>query len=161
MTIKIRQGDASRPLVKEGTVVIAHVCNNRGGWGRGFVVSLSREYPEAERAYRSMNSRQRLLGTIQLAVVEKEDPRVVVANMIAQDGYRSPQNPRPLNLPALNQCLNSMASWLSRQPTPLLIQMPLLGGGLGGYGAEGDWDEHVLPLIEENLGQFDVRVLFL
>lgn len=31
--------------------MIIHVCNYQGGWDKGFVVALSRRYPEAERCY--------------------------------------------------------------------------------------------------------------
>lgn len=44
-------GDATDPKV-EGNKIIAHVCNDIGAWGRGFVLTLSRKFPEAERSYR-------------------------------------------------------------------------------------------------------------
>jgi O-acetyl-ADP-ribose deacetylase (regulator of RNase III) len=45
------RGDATTPVGK-GPKVIAHVCNDRGGWGKGFVLALSRRWPEPEAAYR-------------------------------------------------------------------------------------------------------------
>jgi O-acetyl-ADP-ribose deacetylase (regulator of RNase III) len=43
------RGDATVPSVK-GVKVIAHVCNDSGGWGKGFVLALSRRWPEPEKA---------------------------------------------------------------------------------------------------------------
>jgi len=43
------RGDATVPSVK-GVKVIAHVCNDSGGWGKGFVLALSRRWPEPEEA---------------------------------------------------------------------------------------------------------------
>ncbi|TGN76338.1 hypothetical protein E5083_14125 [Streptomyces bauhiniae] len=43
------RGDATAPCA-EGARVIAHVCNDIGGWGRGFVSALSKRWPEPEAA---------------------------------------------------------------------------------------------------------------
>ena len=43
-------GNATQP---EGRpAIIVHVCNDVGAWGRGFVLALSRRWPEPERRYR-------------------------------------------------------------------------------------------------------------
>ena len=44
-------GDATKP---EGTgrKIIAHVCNDIGAWGRGFVLALSKLSPAPKRAFR-------------------------------------------------------------------------------------------------------------
>ncbi|MFG2126703.1 hypothetical protein ACGFNV_02690 [Streptomyces sp. NPDC048751] len=44
--IRYVRGDATAPSVK-GVKVIAHVCNDIEGWGKGFVVALSRPADEA------------------------------------------------------------------------------------------------------------------
>ncbi|CDL35455.1 hypothetical protein AB6G67_09550 [Enterobacter hormaechei] len=36
------------PLKK--STVIAHIVNNKGKWGKGFVLSLSNKYPAAKKA---------------------------------------------------------------------------------------------------------------
>ena len=41
------RGDATAPSAK-GIKLIAHVCNDIGGWGKGFVVAVSRRWPEPE-----------------------------------------------------------------------------------------------------------------
>lgn len=82
------RGDATVPSVK-GVKLIAHVCNDIGGWGRGFVLALSRRWPEPEKAYRAWH-RDRAhndfgLGAAQFVQVE---PYVWVANLIGQRGIR-------------------------------------------------------------------------
>lgn len=68
------RGDATVPSVK-GVKVIAHVCNDIGGWGKGFVLALSRRWPEPEKAYRSWHRDRAAndfgLGAIQLVQVER------------------------------------------------------------------------------------------
>jgi O-acetyl-ADP-ribose deacetylase (regulator of RNase III) len=49
--LRIIKGDATSPQDK-GRKVIAHVCNDLGGWGKGFVLAVSRRWPEPERDYR-------------------------------------------------------------------------------------------------------------
>lgn len=39
-TIAYKRGDATQP-VGEGSKVLVHVCNDIGGWGRGFVLAVS------------------------------------------------------------------------------------------------------------------------
>lgn len=45
------KGDATSPQ-GDGTKAIVHVCNNIGAWGAGFVMAISRRWPEPEAAYR-------------------------------------------------------------------------------------------------------------
>lgn len=45
-------GDATHPH-GQGPKVICHVCNDIGGWGRGFVLALSRRWPQPEADYRA------------------------------------------------------------------------------------------------------------
>lgn len=44
------RGDATNPQAK-GPKVIAHICNDRGAWGKGFVLAISKRWPEPEAAY--------------------------------------------------------------------------------------------------------------
>lgn len=71
-TITYVRGDATAPQGK-GVKVIAHVCNDLGGWGKGFVVALSDRWREPEAAYRRWH-RERAsndfgLGAVQLVRV--------------------------------------------------------------------------------------------
>ncbi|MDN3353409.1 Appr-1-p processing protein [Actinomadura sp. DC4] len=113
------QGDATCPQVK-GPKVIAHVCNDRGGWGKGFVVAVSRRWPEPEAAYRQWH-RDRAgndfrLGAAQLVQVT---PDTWVANMIGQHGTRSSRSTGPpIRYDALRRCLHTLASHASGDVSP-------------------------------------------
>jgi len=52
--IECVQGDlfALMPYASPYLTIIPHVVNDIGGWGRGFVVSLGKVFPVAEKAYR-------------------------------------------------------------------------------------------------------------
>lgn len=83
------RGDATVPLGK-GVKVIAHVCNDIGGWGKGFVLAVSRRWPEPEAAYRAWH-RDRAhndfgLGAAQFVQVDRY---VWVANLVGQRGIRT------------------------------------------------------------------------
>ncbi|CAM5304452.1 hypothetical protein STANM337S_00515 [Streptomyces tanashiensis] len=80
------RGDATAPQAK-GVKIVAHVCNDLGGWGKGFVLALSRRWPEPEAAFRRWH-RERAgndfgLGAAQFVQVE---PYVWVANLVGQRG---------------------------------------------------------------------------
>lgn len=66
------KGDATSPQAS-GIKIIAHVCNDIGGWGKGFVLAISRRWPEPEKAYREWHcfrtSNDFKLGSIQLVKV--------------------------------------------------------------------------------------------
>lgn len=51
MTLQFIQGDATDPQAK-GNRIIAHICNNLGGWGKGFVLAISERWPQPEEEYR-------------------------------------------------------------------------------------------------------------
>ena len=49
----------------DGNKVIAHICNDGGGWGKGFVLAVSARWPEPEREYRKAVPGGLTLGSIQ------------------------------------------------------------------------------------------------
>lgn len=65
-------GDATLPL-GNGQCIIAHVCNDIGGWGKGFVRPLGKRYPKAEAEYRAWFQRKTdppfALGQVQFVEV--------------------------------------------------------------------------------------------
>lgn len=80
------KGDSTSPQTS-GIKIIAHICNDIGGWGKGFVLAISKRWPEPEKAYREWH-RDRAkndfaLGSIQIVQVE---PYIYIANMIGQRG---------------------------------------------------------------------------
>lgn len=67
------KGDATSPQAS-GTKIIAHISNDIGGWGKGFVLAISKRWPEPEKAFRLWH-RERAnndfaLGSIQIVQVE-------------------------------------------------------------------------------------------
>ncbi|MFI9250147.1 macro domain-containing protein [Streptomyces sp. NPDC053069] len=145
------RGDATVPSVR-GAKVIAHVCNDIGGWGKGFVLALSRRWPEPEAAYRAWH-RDRAkndfaLGAVQLVRVE---PYVWVANMIGQRGVRRGSKGVPVRYEAIDSALARLAGEVIGLGAS--VHMPRIGCGLAG----GTWSR-VEPLITERLAKRGISV---
>lgn len=161
------RGDATAPEGK-GVKVIAHVCNDLGGWGRGFVLALSRRWPEPEAAYRRWH-RERAhndfgLGAVQFVQVGDD---LWVANMVGQRGIlpsRSRPGSRsakrgapfssegaPVRYEAIDVGLGRIAA-RARQ-LGASVHMPRIGCGLAG----GVWSR-VEPLISGRLTRCGIPV---
>ncbi|WP_171169179.1 macro domain-containing protein [Streptomyces sp. I05A-00742] len=145
------RGDATTPLGK-GPKVIAHVCNDLGGWGKGFVLALSRRWPEPEQAYRRWH-RERAgndfgLGAAQLVRVE---PHIWIANMVGQHGIRTGSKGVPVRYEAIDAALEKVAEQAARIGAS--VHMPRIGCGLAG----GHW-ERVEPLIRTRLADRGIAV---
>jgi O-acetyl-ADP-ribose deacetylase (regulator of RNase III) len=150
-TITYLEGDATVPQAK-GNKIIAHVCNDAGGWGRGFVLAISRRWPEPESEYRRWH-RERAhndfgLGAVQLVKVKGD---TWVANMIGQHGVRGRSNPRPIRYEALETCLRRVAE--EAVELDASIHMPRIGCGLAG----GTWSE-VEPIVTSSLVEAGIEV---
>jgi len=141
--------------------VIAHVCNDIGGWGKGFVLAISRRWPEPEEAYRKwhagqlessppclLNTGECSFGEIQLVQVEES---LFVANMVGQRGIRRAKSKAPIRYEAVAQCLEKLGEWASENQAT--VHMPRLGCGLAG----GEWSE-VEPLLLAHLCERDIEV---
>src|ERR1044072_1671109 len=50
--ISYLKGDATSPQAK-GVKLICHICNDLGGWGKGFALAISRRWDEPEEKYRA------------------------------------------------------------------------------------------------------------
>ncbi|MEU0243242.1 macro domain-containing protein [Streptomyces sp. NPDC006235] len=149
--IRYVRGDATVPSVK-GVKVIAHVCNDIGGWGKGFVLAISRRWPEPEAAYRAWH-RGRAgndfgLGAVQFVQVERQ---VWVANMIGQRGTKTGSKGVPVRYEAIDTALEALAAKAGELGAT--VHMPRIGCGLAG----GKWSR-VEPLIEERLTRRGIPV---
>jgi O-acetyl-ADP-ribose deacetylase (regulator of RNase III) len=145
-------GDATDP-VGDGPRIIAHVCNNLGRWGRGFVLALSKRWAEPEQAYRrwwnQRNSTHLPLGHVQLVPVAAGE--LWVANMIGQHGIHGSDGKPPIRYPAVRQCLEELAvQALARGAS---VHMPRIGCGLAG----GEWSR-ISPLVKAALCERGVPV---
>jgi O-acetyl-ADP-ribose deacetylase (regulator of RNase III) len=166
-------GDATEPKVK-GNKIIAHVCNDIGGWGRGFVLSVSKKWPEPEKMYRRWYQEQENmllvpghsdvtigqkleLGAVQFVPVAyvglppfKE--QTYVANMIGQHGVLPKDNVQPIRYDAVEQCLKQVRAFVEHIGGAS-VHMPRIGCGLAG----GKWAE-MEPIIERALEGVDTYV---
>lgn len=127
------------PLTLAGKRIIAHVCNNMGAWGAGFVVPLGNRYPKAREDYLALTKAKKLrLGSVSYPCVALD---VVVANMVAQDGFPSKSHPVALDYKALGECLYDVGE--KADEIRATVHMPRIGCGIAG----GTWSL-VEPLIE-------------
>jgi len=133
-------GDATQPA--DRPAVIAHICNDVGGWGAGFVLALSNRWPEPEAWYRKWHESGEGfdLGATQVVLVE---PGLYVANMIAQHDIRPRDGVPPIRYEALRSALADLDDKVAPETT---VHMPRIGCGLAG----GTWDE-VGPIVKDTL----------
>ena len=145
------QGDATQPQVS-GVKIIAHVCNDLGGWGRGFVLAISKRWREPEREYRNWYRHRTEndfgLGAVQFVAVEEY---IWIANMIGQRGMKTGSQGPPVRYTAIATCLTLVAA--KAQELSASVHMPRIGCGLAG----GKW-EQVEPLIQTTLCAANVAV---
>ena len=132
-SIEYVQGDATQPI-GDGPKVIAHVCNDVGGWGRGFVVALSARWPQPEAAYRAWHrdrdSNDFELGAVQLVAV---DEALWVANIVGQHGLNHGPAGPPVRYEAIEAGLGDLAD--EAETLGASVHMPRIGCGLAG----GEW----------------------
>ena len=142
--MRVIKGDATSPQAR-GPKVVVHCCNDLGGWGKGFVLAVSKRWPEPERAYREWY-RGRAgndfgLGAIQVVQVK---PDTWVVNAIGQRGTRTGSKGVPIRYEALEACLGKVAEEALRLGAS--VHMPRIGCGLAG----GKW-ERIEPIVVEAL----------
>jgi O-acetyl-ADP-ribose deacetylase (regulator of RNase III) len=160
-TIKMMKGDATCPQ-GSGTKIIAHVVNDSGKWGKGFVMALSKKWPETREAYLAWHKSKKLfeLGQTAFQTINVAPVQYVVAHMIAQRGIQGRSNPVPLRYKHLRACLKHVAyraqQWGpgTQWYQPVSVHMPKIGCGLAG----GKWDK-VEPIIQEELCDHGIAVV--
>ena len=167
--MQVKNGDLFQNIPQDSDiVVIPHVCNDIGGWGRGFVLAVEKHFPEAKLSYKSLIGTEFLkLGHTDFAVglevvvpqleIEKQ---VIIANMIAQhdvvmkviDGQKTP----PIRYDALEKCMQEVAMFCKNHISAgknLQILCPMFGAGLAG----GDWQK-ISKMIETIWDKIPVTV---
>jgi O-acetyl-ADP-ribose deacetylase (regulator of RNase III) len=138
--IEYLAGDATVPRAK-GPKIVAHVCNDRGRWGKGFVLALSAKWQEPEKEFRRW-FRQRSgndfgLGAVQIVAVREG---MWVANMVGQHGTKTGSAGVPIRYEAVDRCLARLAE--QALALKASVHMPRIGCGLAG----GKW-ERIEPLV--------------
>ncbi|MEU8701437.1 macro domain-containing protein [Streptomyces sp. NPDC048680] len=138
------KGDATAPQGK-GVKLIAHVCNDLGGWGKGFVLAVSRRRPEPEARYRAWH-RERAANDFGLGAVQfvRMSPYIRVANMVGQRGMRTGSKGVPVRYGAIDTALGAVA--VRAAELGASVHMPRIGCGLAG----GTWSR-IEPLLEQRL----------
>jgi O-acetyl-ADP-ribose deacetylase (regulator of RNase III) len=134
----------------KGAKIIAHVCNDLGGWGKGFVLAVSRRWPEPEQQYRAWHQERAhndfALDAVQLVQAQRD---IWVANMVAQRGMRTSSAGPPIRYEALERCLGAVAE--HARCLEASVHMPRIGTGLAG----GKW-EHIEPIVTRTLCERDI-----
>lgn len=151
MSIDYIVGDATQPA-GEGPKIIVHVCNDIGGWGRGFVLAISKRWPEPELGYRAWHRGEIkapfTLGEVQFVRVADD---IYVANMIGQRDVRSVGGVPPVRYDAIRKGLQCVAAEAKRLGAS--VHMPRIGCGLAG----GKWED-VGKMVEQELADKGVPV---
>ncbi len=146
MKVKYIQGDATTPQGK-GKKIIAHICNDQGGWGAGFVLAISKKWKEPEQDYREWYRGDKDFELGNIHVVQTKQKDISVANMVAQKGFGGVA----VKYDKLRECLKKLCEIAKKEDAS--IHMPRIGCGLAG----GSWNK-VEPIIEEELCNNGVEV---
>lgn len=149
MSVNYVQGDLFKllPYTTQPHKFICHICNNMGRWGSGFVVPLARKWSQTQKAYldwyfgtyQDGQYKEFKLGEWQPINVEQSTEQIggiYVANMIAQNGVVSPDNPKPIRYVALAKCMDEIGEFIANSGRATEIHSPMFGAGL----AQGNWD---------------------
>ncbi|MFQ6602267.1 Appr-1-p processing protein [Flavobacterium sp. C3NV] len=149
--IQYTKGDATSPQ-SENNKIIVHVCNDIGGWGKGFVMAISKRWKKPENQYREwFKSKDGFeLGKVQFVQVEED---LWVANLIGQHKINKDENGNaPIRYDAIEDGLKEVASFAKENNAS--VHMPRIGCGLAG----GKW-EMIEPIILKRLSNNDVEVV--
>lgn len=154
MSIYYVKGDATKPDAN-GNRIITHCCNDLGYWNAGFVKALSRQWLQAERAYRlwAKGQDQALpfaLGNVQFVPVATA---LWVANIIGQSGIAKDRfsYPPPIRYEAIRQGLKTVCAFALEHNAS--IHMPRMGAGLAG----GNW-QLIAEIVDTELCSNGVSV---
>ena len=150
MDITYLKGDATNP-VAVGNKIIVHVCNDIGGWGKGFVMAISKRWKEPEKKYREWFKAKIdfSLGEVQFVKVEDD---LWIANLIGQHKINRDENGNaPIRYDAISKGLEKVAQFALENSAT--VHMPRIGCGLAG----GTWDK-IEPLIKMALAEKNIQV---
>ena len=149
MAIIYSVGDATQPKAV-GNKIIVHVCNDRGAWGKGFVLAISRRWPQPAEAYKRWftGGEGFALGAVHFVPVESD---LWIANIVGQHGLTAKKGVPPIRYDALRSGLESVVA--KAKELNASVHMPRIGCGLAG----GEWSV-VEASIDATLTQEGVEV---
>lgn len=157
--------DATYPI-GNGHKYILHICNDIGGWGKGFVNSISKRWIEPRAEYKKWYSNGYYTSNnnayVNFSLGENQyvdvSDNITIVNMIAQHGIYPSKGEDgklipPIRYDSLKQCLLKFVEHVKGEEN-FTANMPLIGSGLAG----GEWDviEKIInsTLIENNIDTF-------
>ncbi|GGF20361.1 macro domain-containing protein [Flavobacterium limi] len=149
--IQYIKGDATSPDGSENKIIV-HVCNDIGGWGKGFVMAISKKWKKPENEYRNwFKSKEGFeLGKVQFVQVEED---LWVANLIGQHKINKDENgDAPIRYNAIEKGLEAVSDFAKTNNAS--VHMPRIGCGLAG----GKW-EMIEPVILKTLSNQDLKVV--
>lgn len=142
-------GDATNPQTK-GNKIIVHVCNDIGGWGKGFVMAISKRWKQPEQQYRQWfkSNENFSLGQVQFVQVEEE---LWVANLLGQHKINRDENGNaPIRYEAILLGLEKVVQFaIDKHAT---VHLPRIGCGLAG----GTWDK-IEPLLNKSMVESEIE----
>ena len=144
------KGDATNPKA-EGNKIIVHICNDIGGWGKGFVMAISKLLKLPEQSYRNWyKSKENFcLGAVQFVQVETD---LWVANLIGQHKVnKDEQGNAPIRYEAVLAGLEKIGMFAAENAAT--VHMPRIGCGLAG----GTWDK-IEPLLNSAIANRDILI---
>lgn len=149
--IQYTKGDATAPQSEENKIIV-HICNDIGGWGKGFVIAISKRWKKPENQYREwFKSKDGFeLGKVQFVQVEED---LWVANLIGQHKINKDENGNaPIRYDAIEDGLKEV--FLFAKENNASVHMPRIGCGLAG----GKW-EMIEPIILKTLSENNIEVI--
>jgi len=144
--IQYIKGDATNPGAR-GVKIIAHICNDLGKWGKGFVLAISKKWPHVRQEYLRWYNDGAKLGEVQFV---EATPHIVIANMIAQKGIKTGSKGPPIRYDAVKECLYQVGEGAIRLNAT--VHMPRIGCGLAG----AKWGK-IEPIIEATLLRSNIQ----
>lgn len=158
--LKYVEGDATRPQ-GAGPKLICHCCNDRGGWGSGFVLALNKRWSQPKAEYRLWHAKGiyngvifELGSVIYVPVLVTDEERITVANLIGQHKTIALGEATPVRYEALEKGFKDVRGFC--QHYGFSVHMPRIGAGL----ARGNWTriEKLIQQILVDEGGIDVSV---
>lgn len=142
-----KQGD----ILASDEKVIAHGVNCSGGFGSGIAKQIAGKHPTIREAYlHRFNTRGWKLGETQHIELGDGSFRIIT-NCATQQRYGRADEGPYVSYPAIRSVIRSLV-----KSYPGGFAMPKIGAGLAG----GNWDI-IASIIEEEIGQIEVRVYIL
>ncbi len=149
--IRYLKGDATNPQAT-GPKIICNILSDRVGWGKGFVLAISKRWKEPEQEFHKWFENRKendfALGAVQWVQVQDD---LWIVNMVGQHNLRPSKEGPPIRYEAVDQCLKQVGE--KAKELGASVHMPRIGCGLAG----GKW-EKIEPLIEKNLCTVGVEV---